>query len=211
MYADSGPAHAIRGRIDRVEPWNHNTHYHSVVLEALPAHAEHALDVGCGEGRLAERLGQDVPHIVGIDRHEPSLVVARHRPAQDITYVHGDFMVYPFEPESFDFVVSIASLHHMEMGPALERMSRLLRPGGRLAVVGLARSTARDLPYDLAGHVLDRYLKRSRTEYEDRAPRVWPPPLTYSQTRRVAGSVLPGATFRRHLLWRYSLVWTKPG
>lgn len=136
--------------------------------------------------------------------------MARSGPAREITYVHGDFMAYPFQPESFDFVVSIASLHHMDMGPALERMSRFLRPGGRLAVVGLARSRARDLPYDLAGHILDRYLKRSRTEYEDCAPRVWPPPLTYSQTRRVAESVLPGVTYRRHLLWRYSLQWMKP-
>ena len=62
---------------------------------------------------------------------------------------HGDFVAYPFEPESFD-VVSIASLHHMEMSPALARMSRFLRPGGRLAAVGLARSRARDLPNDLA-------------------------------------------------------------
>jgi hypothetical protein len=95
------------------------------------------------------------------------------------------------------------------MSPALERMRSLLRPGGRLAVIGLARSRPRDLPFDLAGLLVDRYLKWSRKEWEDSAPRVWPPPLTYGQTRRVAESVLPGATYRRRLLWRYSLVWSK--
>jgi SAM-dependent methyltransferase len=180
------------------------------VLAAIPKAAASALDVGCGEGLLTRELRRRVRHVVGIDRHEPSLAVARSQPQTDVTYVLGDFMNHPFEPETFDLVSSVASLHHMDVGPALERMSSLLRPGGRLAVVGLARHRASDLPYGLAGHVVDRYLKLARTEWEDSAPRVWPPPMTYRETRRVAGSVLPGATYRRHVLWRYSLVWAKP-
>ena len=192
-----------------VEPWNHNIHYHPVVLAAIPHHARDALDVGCGEGLLARRLRQRVRHVVGIDRHQPTLTLARTQSPKDITYVLGDVMTHPFEPETFDFVASVASLHHMDTGPALERMGSLLRPGGILVVIGLARSRPRDLPFDLAGHLANRYLKVSRNEWEDAAPRVWPPPLTYSQTRRVARSVLPGATHRRRLLWRYSLVWAK--
>jgi SAM-dependent methyltransferase len=193
-----------------IEPWNHNTHYHSVVLAAIPHDATDALDIGCGEGLLTRRLCQRVPRVVGIDRHEPTLALARSQ-SQDITYMLGDFMTYPFEPETFDFVASVASLHHMHIGPALERMTCLLRPGGRLAVVGLARSRPTDLPFDLAGLFFDRYLKRSRREWEDSAPRVWPPPLTYGESRRVARTVLPGVSYRRHLLWRYSLVATKRG
>lgn len=194
-----------------VEPWNHNIHYHSFVLGVVPNGAGDALDVGCGEGLLARRLRQRVHHVVGIDRHERSLDLARAQSPRDISYVLGDFMTYPFEPETFDLVVSVASLHHMDIGPALERMRSLLRPCGRLAVIGLARSGRSDLPFDVASHILDRYLKRSSQEWEDSAPRVWPPPLTYGQTRRVAAGALPSATFRRRLLWRYSLVWTKPG
>lgn len=36
--------------------WNHNTHYHRLVLDAMPDPCEAALDVGCGEGLLARRL-----------------------------------------------------------------------------------------------------------------------------------------------------------
>lgn len=194
-----------------IEPWNHNIHYHSVVLAAVPRDAKDALDVGCGEGLLTRRLRQRVPRVVGIDRHEPSLSLARSHSQCDITYLTGDFTTHPFEPETFDFVASVASLHHMDIGAALDRMSSLLRPGGRLAVIGLARSRPADLPFDLAGHLLDRHLKRSRLEWEDSAPRVWPAPLTYGQTRRVAAGVLPSATYRRRLLWRYSLVWSKGG
>lgn len=167
--------------------------------------------MGCGEGLLTRRVGQRVHQVVGIDRHEPTLALARKDAQKNITYVLGDFMTYPFEPESFDFVVSVASLHHLDIGPALERMSTLLRPGGRLAVIGLARSRPRDLPFDVAGHLANPYFKLSRKEWEDSAPRVWPPALTYGQTRSIASTVLPGARYRRHVLWRYSLVWTKGG
>jgi hypothetical protein len=33
--------------------------------------------------------------------------------------------------------------------------------------------------------------------------------LSLAQVRRVCARVLPGARLRRHLLWRYSIVWTK--
>jgi hypothetical protein len=39
---------------------------------------------------------------------------------------------------------------------------------------------------------------------------VWPPPETFASARRIAECALPGVSFRRHLLWRYSLRWTKP-
>ena len=39
---------------------------------------------------------------------------------------------------SFDFACTNTSLHHMDFAAALAAMARALRPGGRLAVVGLA-------------------------------------------------------------------------
>jgi hypothetical protein len=36
------------------------------------------------------------------------------------------------------------------------------------------------------------------------------PDMTWAQVRKSAARLLPGARYRRHLLWRYSLVWTKP-
>jgi hypothetical protein len=37
-------------------------------------------------------------------------------------------------------ITSVAALHHMDARAALDRMSQLLAPGGRLAIVGLART-----------------------------------------------------------------------
>jgi SAM-dependent methyltransferase len=197
----------------RAGRWNHNLHYHQLLLDAVPAGCERALDVGCGEGTLARRLRRSIRHVSAIDAHEPSIRAARRQdPESRIDYLLGDFLRFPFAPESFDFVVCVAALHHMEAEAGLRRMVELLRPGGTLAVLGLARSRfPGDLPRDLAAVIVNRAYLLFRDHWESPAPTVWPPQHTYQEIQLLAGRVLPQARFRRHLLWRYSLVWTKPG
>ena len=192
-------------------PWNHNIHYHLLVLDAVPDGCQRCLDVGCGEGLLARELRRVVPHVVAIDSDGPVIGRARQRDAgAGVAYVVGDFLTHGFPPGSFDMIASVAALHHMDAAAALRRMRRLLRPGGVLAVVGLARSRPRDLPADAAGAVAHRVLAAGRSYQEVSAPTIWPPPQTYAQVRRIAAETLPGVRYRRHLLWRYSLIWAKP-
>jgi SAM-dependent methyltransferase len=193
-------------------PWNHNIHYHPIVLD-LARDCDRALDVGCGEGVLARQLRPLVGHVTAIDLDQPSIALARRMdPSGEIDFLLGDFLEHPFEPESFDLIASVATLHHLDAAVALRRMRDLLSPGGRLALVGCARSRVPlDLPWDLAGSVSTRLHTLTKTYWRHSAPVVWPPPMTYPQMRRLAAAELPGGRFRRHLLWRYSLVWTKPG
>jgi 2-polyprenyl-3-methyl-5-hydroxy-6-metoxy-1,4-benzoquinol methylase len=193
--------------------WNHNIHYHPVVLAAVPAGAERALDVGCGTGLLARELREQVPYVMGVDADEPALTAARAAdPDGSVDYVLGDFRETDLRPESFDFISCVAALHHMDAAAALGRMAGLLRRGGRLAVVGLARiGSAADLPAEVAGSVVRRFELLRREYTEVTAPVLWPPPVTYGAMRRIAREVLPGARFRRRALWRYTLTWRKPG
>ncbi|HEX6674375.1 MAG TPA: class I SAM-dependent methyltransferase [Actinomycetes bacterium] len=192
--------------------WNHNIHHHPLVLDAVPDGCERALDVGCGEGIFTRELRQVVPHVTAIDLHRPSIRLARqHDPAADIDYLVGDFLTYPFRSALFDLVVSVAALHHMDAAAALQRMRELLRPGGRLVVVGLARSRyPADLPRDAVAVIGNRLHRATKGYWEISAPTRWPPTETYAAMRRLAAELLPGVRYRRHLLWRYSLVWTKP-
>ncbi len=198
--------------ISESERWNHNIHYHRLILNAVPAEAGQVLDVGCGEGMLARRLRRLVPNVVGIDLDQPSIDMAKDQsPADSIDYRQGDFLTYPFSPESFDVVTSVATLHHMDAAAALTRMRKLLPPGGTLAVVGLARSQLpADLPIEVAAVLTNRIYRLTQSHWEHPSPTVWPPPETYSSMRRLATQLLPSARYRRHLLWRYSITWTKP-
>jgi hypothetical protein len=99
----------------------------------------------------------------------------------------------------------------MDARAALTRMADLLRPGGALGIVGCARSSrVTDLPFEVGGAVAHKVLQRRRGHWQHPSPTVWPPPVTYGQMRELAAQLLPGSRFRRHLLWRYSVVWTKP-
>lgn len=192
--------------------WNHNVAYHAVVVQALSSRAEKVLDVGTGDGLLAQELTSLGHDVSAIDADTATIARAQSQAnGSRIEFVLGDFMTYPFEPESFDAVVSIAALHHMPEQEALERMAALTRPGGTVVVVGLARSRfPGDLPWDLAGGMLTRLRRRRHGGYlEVRAPTVWPPPSTYRQIRRISSVALPNRRFRRCVLWRYSVVWTK--
>lgn len=192
--------------------WNHNIQYYSLVLRAVPAGAKRGLEIGCGDGTLARQLRMTVPQVTAIDRDEPSIVAARHQDGGlGIEYLHGDFLSHDFEPESFDFIASVAVLHHIDATAGLQRMRALLRPGGTLVVIGCARSSnLADLPAEIGGMVLHRLKVPRQLWTESSGPTLWPPPETYSGMRSTARAVLPGSAFRRLLLWRYALTWTKP-
>jgi SAM-dependent methyltransferase len=192
--------------------WNHNIHYHRLVLAAVPPGCQRVLDVGCGEGMLAPQLARLVQQVVGIDQDAASIDLARRQdPRGKIGFICGDFLTHPLAPASFNMITSVAALHHMDARAALDRMDQLLVPGGTLAIVGLARSRLpTDLPYEAAAVTANLGYRLTRTYWEQPSPTVWPPPHTYTDMQALAPQALPGVHYRRHLLWRYSLVWAKP-
>lgn len=191
--------------------WNHNLHYHRLVLDAVPAGARTGLDIGTGDGLLARDLHRLVPEVTGIDLDADVLGRARSEDP-GVTWVHGDALTYPFAPGSFDVVASVAVLHHFrDAEAALTRMAELTAPDGLLAVIGLARSTTPvDHAWELAGIAQHQYLRRRRGYWEHSAPTLWPPPHSYREMRALARRVLPGVRWRHLPLWRYALLWRKP-
>jgi SAM-dependent methyltransferase len=192
--------------------WNHNVHYQRVILDAVPAGCGDAIDVGCGDGMLACKLAARCATVTGIDRDEKMVACARERAraTPEVSFVQADFLAYPLDDASFDFACANTALHHMDFGAALVKMARILRPGGRLAVVGLAANgSPADWVIGAAGVPASLWYKRIRGEGNPGAP-VLDPDMSWSQVRTAAARVLPGVRYRRHLLWRYSLTWVKP-
>jgi SAM-dependent methyltransferase len=191
--------------------WNHNIHYYPLILAAVPDRCR-LLDVGCGEGMLARQLRRLAPQVCALDADRASLGQARSQdPAGAVALVQADFLACPFARESFDMITSVAAVHHLDAAQALARMRDLLRPGGTLVIVGLARpSYPADLPWEAAALVAELGYRTRRRRWEQPAPTVWPPPHSYREIRALARRELPGVRYRRHLLWRYSLTWVKP-
>lgn len=193
--------------------WNLNTHHHPVLLDAVPANATTALDVGSGDGVLAFDLAALGLDVTGIDVDEASVRRANDDPESSsrTTFVEGDVFTHPFEAGSFDFVTSNAMLHHVDARDGLARMAELVRPGGVVAIVGFATaSTLADRARAVSGSLLMR-IQVVRGRYrEHHAPMRWPPPMTMEEMLSLADEVMPGATFRPELGSRYSLVWRRP-
>lgn len=99
------------------------------------------LDVACGPGNttrtLVERLGSD-GLAIGLDSAATMLAQAvRDTPdGSPVGYVRGDAVDLPFPASTFDAVSCYGALYLMEAPiAALEEMIRVLRPGGRIAVL----------------------------------------------------------------------------
>ena len=113
--------------------WNHSIQYHRVLIAAIPPDATRVLDVGCGEGLLVRQLKAKIPalSITGIDPDQTSIERARNASpnATDITYICDDIRAHTFSAGSFDAVVSVNTIHHMDIAEALRRFSETDSPG----------------------------------------------------------------------------------
>jgi ubiquinone/menaquinone biosynthesis C-methylase UbiE len=192
-------------------PWNHSIQYHHLVLSAVPQGCQRALDVGCGQGLLARQLTARCQEVIAIDRDHEVLSRARACCLEPrVTLVEGDVMTHPFAVDSFDLITAVATLHHLPLRPALTRFRNLLRSGGILAIIGLYRAqTLGD--YALAASAFpSSWILRVLRGHTDVGSPVQNPRETLYQIRSACDALLPGTVLRRHLLFRYSLVWRKP-
>jgi SAM-dependent methyltransferase len=98
---------------------------------------KHVLDYGCGSGRASMRYLRDgAAFVTGFDIAPAMIEDATRRAAEAGESEHTTFLVAdahrtPFEDDSFDLVVGIAILHHLDIPVALREIRRVLRPAGR--------------------------------------------------------------------------------
>lgn len=113
-----------------------------------------ALDVGCGVGHWGHALSSVLPaeaRVIGVDREKAWVARAAERAAAKnlgdrFSYRLGDATKLPFHDGVFDFVTCQTVLIHLpDPRAAIREMTRVLKPGGLLAVVE---------PNNLAGAML---------------------------------------------------------
>lgn len=190
--------------------WNHNSAYHPWLVGLAARRHGDVLDVGCGEGLLAQRLAAVSRSVVGIDADPISVWRAAQRlqPIGNASVEHARFEDLDEAERRYDLITFVASLHHLPLRDALHKARQMLRPAGQLAVVGLsANKSIADwvwaglcVPGARVGGLLHR-------ETRDIGVPVADPREGLDEIRRVAADVLPGAVVRRGLYYRYRLLW----
>lgn len=91
------------------------------------------LEVGCGTGLFTEQLALTNNHIIAIDISPDLLKLAqKKRQLINIVFKNEDAHKTNFEDNSFDFVVGVSCLHHLDINKALKEIFRLLKPGGKM-------------------------------------------------------------------------------
>ncbi len=198
----------------------HNNHYHNFLLRQLRSNCQAALEIGCGKGEFSRRLAATSVRVLALDLSPEMIRIARaqaHPP--NIEFEIADVMLFDLPSEGFDCVASIATLHHLPLREIFLQMKAALKLGGILLILDLFEPSGviDTLSNPLAvlvsvtlrlihhGHLrpsreaLDAWAVHERHD-------IYP---TMNQIRKLCAEILPGARIKKHLLWRYSVVWQK--
>jgi ArsR family transcriptional regulator len=135
----------VAGRFDRVygpgRSWQAFGH---LLLRILPPLT--VADLGAGEGLLSELLARRCKRVIAVDNSEKMVqfgaAKARKNNIKNLEFRLGDLQDPPIEPASVDLVILSQALHHAgDPQKAVKGAHKLLKPGGQIMVLDLAKHT----------------------------------------------------------------------
>jgi demethylmenaquinone methyltransferase / 2-methoxy-6-polyprenyl-1,4-benzoquinol methylase len=151
MTARTGhlPADGVRTMFDRIAPvydaMNRamtaglDRRWRRLAADAVVAPGDRVLDACCGTGDLALAARAAGGVVTGLDFSEAMLERARGKSAE-IEWLDGDLLHLPFSDRSFDTATVGFGVRNVEdLDRALRELRRVLRPGGRLAILEIVR------------------------------------------------------------------------
>lgn len=101
-------------------------------------------DLGTGEGAFALLLAQRAKKVIAVDTSAKMIEVGRDQAlrhgVENVEFRLGDMEEIPISDAEVDLVFFSQSLHHaLHPERALEEAARILRPGGRIVILDLAK------------------------------------------------------------------------
>ena len=141
---------SVRSMFDRIAPvydvMNRvmtaglDVRWRRLAAESAVRKGDRVLDAACGTGDLAVAdLKAGAGGVTGLDFSEQMLVRARRKSAS-IEWIQGDMLVLPFADETFDAATVGFGVRNVEdLALALRELRRVLRPGGRLAILEITQ------------------------------------------------------------------------
>ncbi|WP_369213842.1 class I SAM-dependent methyltransferase [Streptomyces flavofungini] len=196
-------------------PFDHNDHYHRLLLRKLPPHGRTALDVGCGTGRFARLLAARGYEVDALDPSAEVIAEARGYGGDggNPRFRRADVTREELPDGGYDVITCLASLHHMPFA-TVTRLRAALAPGGALLVLGCYSGTTWWDPVASPVNAVARMAVYAdeRLRGERRPPLKPPvaePDMTLPEIRAAAARLLPGCGVRQLLFWRYLLTYRK--
>jgi demethylmenaquinone methyltransferase / 2-methoxy-6-polyprenyl-1,4-benzoquinol methylase len=140
---------AVRSMFDRISPvydamnrtmtMGLDQRWRRATVAAVVQPGDRVLDACCGTGDLAIAAAHAGGRVTGVDFSVRMLERAR-RKAPEVEWVQGGALALPFSDGSFDAATvgfGVRNLDDLEAG--LAELRRVLRPGGRLAILEITR------------------------------------------------------------------------
>ena len=201
--------------------WDHNRQYQKYMLMRIKKPCRLALDIGCGTGEFSKILAQKCDRVIGIDVAPKMIEEARKRNADStIEYFLTDAESFLEKNENtYDAIVSIAAFHHMDYYKILIKCKNALRPGGVLIIQDLYdENTLAFKLLSLIGTIVNPFfmlVKNGRLWVSKEERSVWAThgdDDTYNTIKEISdmsSEVLGEINLKRHLFWRYTLVYHK--
>ena len=158
---------------------------------------------------------------MAIDLSPNSIQIAEQKSQhfKNIDYQIADSR-WDFPLEHFDAIASIATVHHLSIEQLIPKLKAALKPGGVLIVLDLLEHhNLMDTLSDTIAVPLNWWLLKVKNGHLKPNPEATAAMkehlrtdkyLNFSQANKVYISLLETAKVRRHLFWRYSVVWQKP-
>jgi demethylmenaquinone methyltransferase/2-methoxy-6-polyprenyl-1,4-benzoquinol methylase len=151
------PAEGVRAMFDRIAPvydaMNRtmtaglDRRWRRITAEAVVRPGDEVLDACCGTGDLAVADARAGGRVTGLDFSERMLDRAR-RKAPGLNWVAGDLLELPFAPASFDAATVGFGVRNVDdLERALHELRRVLRGGGRLAILEITRPRGALAPF----------------------------------------------------------------
>jgi SAM-dependent methyltransferase len=126
---------------------------YTFVLKNLPPASSVILDIGCCDSLLVYKLARKGYKAYGIDTRQ---YLEKH---PNLTFVQSDILCMPFIDKFFDCVIAVSTIEHIGLGlygdpihedadtKAVQEISRVLKPGGKLILTTPYATTYKFAPY----------------------------------------------------------------
>ena len=138
------------------------------IAKFLDVKGKRVVDIGAGTGRFALMFARTAKRVAALDISLKCLARAKQKAAKasNVDFIVSDVQAISFLPESFDAAISSGSLASAtDLGPSLEQVYRILRPGGYFLFTVVNSKPLLGVP--LRGCRLYEFARHSLTQIEE--------------------------------------------